>query len=154
MEFYFNNNEPIAYNDNDNDNDNDNNLSYRDKFKKYESNVFGYTSDNIDHFYDIMNHGTSYEKKVIFSKMARCYIQPNFYGDTSTMEIIGHLFAVKFGVVNAKANSNVVMIDDDVYKQDFSLELGTFGCEYDSSTRTFFPFFTVDAELNNKSYEN
>ena len=70
MEFYFNNNEPIA----DNDNDNDNDLCYQEKFMKYEANVFGFKSDNIEHFYDIMNHGTSYDKKVIFSKMARCYI--------------------------------------------------------------------------------
>ena len=144
MEFYFNNNELID----------DDDLSHQAKFMKYEKNMFGFTSaGNIDQFYGIMSDGFSHEKRVIFSKMARCYVQPNFYGDTSTMEIIGHLFAVKFGVVNAKANSEVVLIHDDVYKQDFALELGTFGCGYDSLTSTFFPFFQIDAKLNNKSYE-
>ena len=143
-EFYFNDNLAI-------ENTVDN---YEKTLLANVKDLFGFDSiDNVEDYNEKMFKGTPYEQKMILHKLAICYIQPNFYGNASTFNVLGQLFGVRFGVTQAyaKTKASHITLDqkNNVLVQDFGINYVTMGCNFDF----VLPFFEEDNRLRNKSYE-
>jgi hypothetical protein len=118
------------------------------------SDLFGFDILGVDDYYEKMLNGSNLEKKTLLHKVAMCYTQPNFYGNASTFIVLGHLFGVRFGVLQALAKSKARRLTtkdhkSNVYLQDFGINFPSMGCDFDFVE----PFFDEDINLQSKSYE-
>jgi hypothetical protein len=143
-EFYFNDN--LAFDECD--------ANIEHQIMTNASDLFGFDILGVDDYYEKMLNGSNLEKKTLLHKVAMCYTQPNFYGNASTFIVLGHLFGVRFGVLQALAKSEAHRLKtkdhkSNVYVQDFGINFPSMGCDFDFVE----PFFDEDINLQSKSYE-